>query len=110
MPGGGLGGHVLVPVGTDTGGPAVDPPGGRDLPRGTPGPLHPPHRTALGNGTDGTAGKTYDTLDTESGPVEDHGRRSLGRHGLRRIHGTRRHHAQTPLDPSPDYSHTKNSA
>ncbi len=94
VPGGGLGGHVLVPVRTHTGGAAVHAPGRRDLPGGVPGLLRPPHRLGRGDRPRGPVGEAHDVLDSEGSPVQDHCR---GPYGFGRVHDARRHQAHTPL-------------
>ncbi len=95
--GGRFGGHVLVPVGADAGGAAVDASGRGDLPGGVPGLRHPLHRVAPGFRTRRPVGEAHDVLDPESDPVEDHWASMPGRHSTSRVHDLRRHHAQTPL-------------
>ena len=86
--GGRLGGHVLVPVGSDAGGAAVDAAGGGDLPGGVPGPLDTPCRLAPGNRSRRAVGEPDDVQDAEADPVEDD---ESGARGPRRVHDLRRH-------------------
>lgn len=84
--GGGLGGHVLVPVGADAGGAAVDATGGCDLPGGVPGLLDALHRLGAGNGARGPVGEPHDVADTRAAPVEHHETGcETGRHCTRRV-------------------------
>lgn len=94
--GGRLGGHVLVPVGADAGGAAVDAAGGGDLAGGVPGLGHPLRRVGAGDRPCGPVGEARDVGDAEGDPVEDDetraasGKASMIRDRIR---------SQTPLDP-----------
>lgn len=92
--GGGLGGHVLVPVGADAGGAAVDASGRGDLPGGVPGLLGAFHGLGPGDRPRSTVGEAHDVRDAEPDTVEDD---QAGMRGLRHVHDPRRHKAQTPL-------------
>ncbi len=100
--GGGVGGHVLVPVGAHAGGAAVDAAGRGDEPGGVPGLLGTLHGVGRGDRPRGSLGEAYDVLDAEPDPVEDDQAgvptAAPREHDTRRVHDTRRHQARIPLN------------
>lgn len=100
--GGRLGGHVLVPVGADAGGAAVDASRRGDPAGGVPGVLHAPHRLAPGYGPRGPFGQAHDVQDTETDSIEDDETGAPGQRHSRRVHDLRRH--ITPISPQSGHS------
>ncbi len=100
--GGGLGGHVLVPVGADAGRAPVDAAGRGDLAGRVPGLGRALHRVGAGDRPGVPVGEPDDIGDAEADPVEDDEVGAPGHHRISGAHDPRRHIA--PNSPQSGHS------